>query len=106
MPASVMQRAEKILINISYDLRNLQTEAYRSQDDIAKRTKAAYVSQQRVLYIKPFMEALSMGAYLVVAHDPSKLMNALRIPNSNAENERKEAFDLQTVFQAQSLRLL
>jgi hypothetical protein len=87
MPASVMQRAEKVLMNISDDLRNIQAQAYTSQDRIAKQIHKGYVDQKWVLYRKPAMEALSIGAYLVVAYDPSKLMQKL------GTTDRKEALD-------------
>ena len=81
MPAPVMQRAEQVLNNISYTLRNIQSETYATQDRIAEKTQEVYSNQKWVLYRKPLMETLSLVTYAIVAYNPNQLMKALRTTN-------------------------
>lgn len=74
-----MQRAETVLLNISADLRTIQSQAYALQDSIAQKTHDGFVDQKWVLYRKPFLEAFSMGAYTFVAINPAGLKAALNL---------------------------
>ena len=77
MPASVMQRAEKVLIDISYDLRNIQSEAYKTQDRVANQIHEGYKDKKWVLYRKPVLDSLSLGTRIVANYNPAKIMQAL-----------------------------
>lgn len=88
MPASVMQRAEAVMLNISADLRTIQSQAYALQDNLAQKTHDGFMSQRWVLLRKPVLEACSIGAYAFVAINPQKLQDALKL------TDKKEALDL------------
>ena len=56
MPMPVTQRAEKVLLDISRLFTSLQSDAFAIQERTAKKTKAAYEHQVKVLERKPWIE--------------------------------------------------
>jgi len=88
MPASVMQRAEKVLLEISADLRTIQSQAYDLQDALAKKTNDGYSSQRNNLLIKTVLQGSSLAARVWVVGNPTTVKRLIRI------NEDKEAIDL------------
>ncbi len=79
MPSSVVERAEKVLLDISWDLSEIQKHGYQIQDSLAKRTHEGYITQKWVLYRKPFIEGMGLASYIIVAYDPSKLIELLKL---------------------------
>lgn len=77
MPMSVIQRAEKIMLNISSDLRSFQSEAYAMQDRTAQKTKDVYSSQAGLMHRKAFIEGLNLAGSVVVLVYYQKQIQAL-----------------------------
>lgn len=88
MPASVMQRAETVLLNISSDLRTLQNQAFEIQDHLARRTNDTFIKQKSLSHKKFAMEVISLAGNSYVAINPAKVMQIMRL------NEKKDAQDI------------
>lgn len=70
MPMSVIQRAEKILLNISSDLKALQQELYPVQDRGIEKTQKVFTQQSHILFRKPLIEGLGLFASIGAASAP------------------------------------
>jgi len=56
MPMPALQRAEKLLLKISADLRTVQMQAYQMQDDLAQRVHQKYCRLTEVSKENPDLE--------------------------------------------------
>lgn len=88
MPASVMQRAEAVMINIAGDLRRIQSHAYDLQDTMAQKTHDGFLSQKNNLLMKTGLQGASLAARVWVVKNPGIVKRFVHI------NKDKEAIDL------------
>ena len=81
MPASATQRAESVLNEISYALRNIQSNVYEAQDRIAKQTQEIYGKQKEVLAQKPaadiFAQLVHAGANWLIPAESFRLSHEI-----------------------------
>lgn len=87
MPLPVNQRAEKVLLEISSDLRQIQSQLFAAQDATAAKVNEGFQDHRRIALRKPVMEIATAALYVWVAKDPSKLMAALRMQDPKSALE-------------------
>jgi hypothetical protein len=93
MSRSVIERAERVLNDISYALRDIQSDVYKAQDRIAKKTQEVYGSQKDILAKKPFMDICAQLAHAGAGwFIPAECFRSLshEIPNLSPEEHGKE----------------
>ncbi len=83
MPIPAAQRAEKILLNISHELRNIQLDAYNGQDRTAQAIHKTYQSHAGNLYQKSGLEFLSLVGSLAIPYLASRQITSL---SANIQN--------------------
>ena len=93
MPASVTQRAEQVLNSISYALRDIQSQAYDTQDRVAKQTQEVYRTQKQILCKKPAVDIFSLATRALVGwFAPAESMRSFSppIPNLTPKQHAQE----------------
>ena len=61
MPMPAIQRAEKLLLKISADLRTMQMQTYQIQDDLAGRIHQKYCGLTEIYKKNPNLEITKFG---------------------------------------------
>ena len=72
MPLSAVQRAEKLSLTITGQLREIQMNAYATQDRVAKDIHDAYKEQKWVIFRRPAAEIFFSAASSIVILTYSK----------------------------------
>ncbi len=77
MPIPAAQRAEKILLSISHELRSIQLDAYNGQDRTAQAIHKTYQSHAGNLYQKSGLELLNLVGSLAIPYLASRQIASL-----------------------------